>query len=229
MVAGPNGSGKTTLVKYLDGTVSLPLGLYLNPDDLDGELGQTGRINLSRWNVQADPDELLRFIQQHPLAPRAGIGLLTIDEQTIVPANPVSTGYLASILSDYLRHRWIASAISFTFETVMSSPDKIGVLAKAKAAGYRTYLYYICTDSPLINRQRVANRVQDGGHDVASDKVTSRYERSLSLLPQAVSLCDRAYLFDNSGQSHILIAEFESGKPVSVVTDLPLWFKRTGI
>jgi predicted ABC-type ATPase len=110
------------------------------------------------------------------------------------------------------------------FETVMSSADKIGLLADARLIGYRVYLYYICTDSPLINLARVANRVLDGGHDVPAEKIASRYGRSLSQLPDAIKLCDRAYLFDNSGMSHRLFAEFEQGRLVSIADEQPDWF-----
>ena len=75
----------------------------------------------------------------------------------------------------------------------------------------------------------MGSRVQDGGHDVPADKIISRYERSLALLPEAVRLSDRAYLFDNSGQAHRLFAEFESGRPVNVDADTPEWFQAAKI
>ncbi|MEC5341879.1 EutP/PduV family microcompartment system protein [Brenneria populi] len=34
LIVGPNGSGKTTLTKTLRETYSVPLGQYLNPDDI---------------------------------------------------------------------------------------------------------------------------------------------------------------------------------------------------
>jgi hypothetical protein len=55
MVAGPNGSGKTTLAEYFQKTLALPLGHYLNPDDFDRELLQTGRLDLGRWGLGIDP------------------------------------------------------------------------------------------------------------------------------------------------------------------------------
>lgn len=35
----------------------------------------------------------------------------------------------------------------------------------------RTYLYFVATDSPEINIQRVANRVEERSHDVPKDKI----------------------------------------------------------
>jgi predicted ABC-type ATPase len=225
MVAGPNGSGKTTLVEFLRGALALPLGHYLNPDELDRELVQSGRINIGRWGAEVDAGGLLQFLKQHPLFPRADIGPLTVEQNTIVPAQPIQSGYLASILSDYLRRSWLAQRGSFTFETVMSNRDKIDLLAEARRLGYRTYLYYVCTEAPLINQRRIANRVRDGGHDVPVEKILPRYERSLALLPEAIRLCNRAYLFDNSGQSNRMFAEFESGQPNNITANVPEWFQ----
>ena len=58
-----------------------------------------------------------------------------------------------------------------TFETVMSSRNKIEFIRKAQKDGYRAYLYFVATEDPLINISRVSHRVKTGGHDVPSDKV----------------------------------------------------------
>ena len=81
--------------------------------------------------------------------------------------------YFASVAADFIRQKLIASSTSFTFETVMSFPDKIELLCKAKARGYRTYLYYVATENPDINISRVRYRVSKGGHPVPEDKITS--------------------------------------------------------
>ncbi|MCP6330158.1 hypothetical protein NL460_28890, partial [Klebsiella pneumoniae] len=83
---------------------------------------------------------------------------------------------------DFMRHQWIASQTSFTFETVMSSSDKIDLLHHARHHGFRTYLYFVCTDSPLINADRVRNRVSEGGHDVPAEKISDRYNRAIANL-----------------------------------------------
>lgn len=55
-------------------------------------------------------------------------------------------------------------------------------MRQAQALGYRTYLYFVSTEDPEINVDRVRIRVEEGGHMVAPDKVRSRYFNSLSLL-----------------------------------------------
>lgn len=171
MVAGPNGSGKTTLVDYFRRSLPIPLGHYLNPDKLDQELIQSGQIDLGRRGIEVLETDLVGFLSGHPLAPRADLTNIVIRENSLCLNRQVPTGYLASMLSDYLRRRWMQQGLSFTFETVMSSRDKLDLLTHARVVGYRTYLYYVCTDAPVINQQRVANRVLDGGHGVPADKI----------------------------------------------------------
>ena len=115
--------------------------------------------------------------------------------------------YLASIASALIRAQLITSKTDFTFETVMSSNDKIQVLKDSRNAGFKNYLYYIATDDPAINIQRVSNRVSTGGHAVPEEKIRQRYYRSLDLLLDAIKLADRAFIFDNSGSENTWLAE----------------------
>ncbi len=75
----------------------------------------------------------------------------------------------------------------------------------------------------MINRERVAARVALGGHDVPAGKLAARYARSLALARQAIALSSRAFLFDNSGASHHLVAEYEAGRLVRISPTPPAW------
>ena len=137
--------------------------------------------------------------------------------------------YFASVAADFLRSRLLAQSVSFTCETVMSSPDKVALLEEAQRRGFRTYLYFVATDDPEINVSRVRNRVRMGGHPVPEEKIVSRYHRSLDLLMTALRHTHRAYLFDNSGegQPHTWLAEVTDGRTLEMKTDgMPSWFRR---
>jgi predicted ABC-type ATPase len=45
------------------------------------------------------------------------------------------------------------------FETVLSAPDKVEFIQRAKQKGYFTRLFFIGTDNPQINASRVTQRV----------------------------------------------------------------------
>ncbi len=137
--------------------------------------------------------------------------------------------YLAAATTDFLRHKLMEQRTTFTFETVMSHESKIQLLADARGKGYRTYLYFIATDDPMINVSRVQERVANGGHGVPDDKIVSRYYRSLDLLMEAIWQTDRAYVFDNSvdGRNHTWLAEITNGTTlVMKENQMPAWFKR---
>ena len=136
---------------------------------------------------------------------------------------------MASVTADLFRQRLLDGRATFTLETVMSHRSKVELLEHAQQLGYRTYLYYIATDDPEINRSRVRSRVSQGGHPVPEDRITSRYHRSLDLLMAAIRCTHRAYIFDNSGenQTHTWLAEITDGQLLELKTDrVPAWFKR---
>ena len=230
MFAGPNGSGKSTLKSVLPAEL---LGIYLNPDEMERDIRARGFLNLEVFGVTATVDEVSGFFQNSSFLQSVGLAptvtqLRFIDGKLFLSDVAVNA-YFASVAADFLRQKLLAQRTSFTFETVMSAPDKVTLLEKAQQLGYRTYLYYIATDDPDINISRVRSRVKQGGHDVPEDKIVSRYARSLDLLMDAIRHSNRAYIFDNSTheQARTWLAEVTNGKILEMKTDqMPAWFKR---
>lgn len=227
MMAGPNGSGKSTLFQYLRHRFSFPFGHCLNPDEIDYELNRSSRVYLGAWGVQIDQSRLTRFVARHPLSRRLKGNLPQVEGNALVVRRGYRAGYFTSIFCDLLRRDWMSNEESFTFETVMSHPDRARLFSDALVLGYRTYLYYVCTDDVVINAGRIASRVAQGGHDVPASVIGDRYRRSLALLPTAIRHSTRAYIFDNSGKEHRLVAEYLDAKLVKIADDLPQWFVDT--
>lgn len=103
-------------------------------------------------------------------------------------------------------------------------------MRQAADAGYKVYLYFVCTESPEINKYRVKEvRLKEGGHDVPEDKIESRYYRSLNLLYKAAQIAYQCYFFDNSGEEFRAFAHFKKAKgkkqwdPIDKV-QVPQWF-----
>ena len=135
--------------------------------------------------------------------------------------------YTMALFANFLQDRFFDRGESFSQETVFSHPSKVAALKRAHEAGYRTYLYFIATENPKINACRVANRHAQGGHDVPTDKIASRYSRSIAQLKDALPYLSRAYVFDNSGTEMLFLAEYDavSGWSFSMPADaLPAWF-----
>ena len=227
MFAGPNGSGKSTMKEVIPETL---LGVYVNPDDIEKAWRQSGCIDLSMFKVRVDAEEVLAFFMKSTFLANAGFSLavsqLRFDENRLCLDPELVNSYFASVVSDFIRHKLLEQKIDFTFETVMSSADKVDFLHRAKASGFRVYLYYVATEDPEINISRVRYRVKMHGHDVPEDKIVERYFRSLDLLVNAIRLSDRAYIFDNSSQDRIWLAEVTDGAELEFKTDLvPHWFE----
>jgi predicted ABC-type ATPase len=97
-----------------------------------------------------------------------------------------------------VRELCLGEGRSLVFETVLSMPDKIVFIQRAKQAGFFIRLFFVGTDDPSINAKRVAMRVMEGGHDVPISKIVARYTRSLANCSVAARIADRAYIYDNS-------------------------------
>lgn len=227
MFAGPNGAGKSTIKSVIDKKL---LGYYINPDEIEAEIRMSGFLNFDKFGIKSNPKEIFDFFEKSTLLEYAKLTTATktlkFSENRLDFSSVEINSYFASVTADFIRRQLLLLGHSFSFETVMSSPDKIEFLKKARQQNYRTYLYYIATDDPEINISRVRRRVKTGGHDVPENKIISRYYRSLDLLTEAVKHSNRAYIFDNSGKKSFLIAEITNAETLEIKTNsLPLWFK----
>lgn len=135
--------------------------------------------------------------------------------------------YEIAILTDFLRFSLLNTNKTFSFETVFSHPDKVSFIKISNERGYRAYLYFVSTNSPEINIERVRQRVSEGGHEVPEDKIRKRYHRSLKNLLPAMKLSYRTYIFDNSGKELKLLAQVTPMKNLIIeANQLPIWFEK---
>lgn len=229
MFAGPNGSGKSTLKTVLRPEL---LGVYLNADDMERELQAGHGLELADYQVALTTTEVREFLQNSELLSEAGMThiaeKLSVSHGQLFAESNAANSYVASVLADLFRRHLLAAKTTFTFETVMSHSSKVDLLRQAQEGGYKTYLYFIATDDPLINVSRVEARVRRGGHAVPEDRIIRRYHASLALLMAAIQHTNRAYIFDNSGegQERTLVAEVTNGRELELKTDqMPVWFK----
>jgi predicted ABC-type ATPase len=227
MFAGPNGSGKTTVKNQLPPDL---FGVYVNPDDIEKAIRDEGFLRLDPYGLSFTSLELQEYFASSELLKASGLNdsasVIDCRENKVSFRNLAINSYFASVLSDALRRKLLATSISFSFETVMSSPDKVELLRDARSRGFRTYLYYVATEDPAINIERVKNRVADGGHDVPEEKIVARYYRSLGLLREAIRHTNRAYLFDTSEKESWYVAEITEGVEIDLKSEeMPAWFK----
>ena len=127
--------------------------------------------------------------------------------------------------AEEIREQCVREGRCLAFETVLSMPDKIDFIERAKRAGFFVRLFFVGTDNPSINAKRVALRVMEGGHDVPISKIIARYTRSLANCSVAARIADRAYIYDNSVDNAPakLLFRTSEGNLVKQYGEINLW------
>jgi predicted ABC-type ATPase len=164
------------------------------------------------------------FFHAH-LAP-AGLRFINADQLAgVLSLEP----YAAARAADTLRRELISERESFVFETVFSDPvrDKLAFLKDAVGAGYTVVLCFIGVASPAVCEERVAMRVSQGGHDVPTQKLQTRFPRILANLRVAMRELPQVRVFDNGDlrRPFRLVAVIEGGRTVALHKPIPPWLR----
>jgi len=226
--AGPNGSGKTTIIKSLQAEIAY--GVYVNADDIESLLKESGVLLFNAYQLTVAQAALQDFFKRSQFAPvkrnEPDLWSKLMVKENVLHIHTYVDSYLAADLAEFIRQQLLTNGISFTYETVMSHKGKIDFLQTARNNGYRVYLYFIATEDPAINISRVNVRVAQDGHDVAPKTIEDRYYKSLQNLKAAIKTSNRAYLWDNSGATSLLISEITEGNDVKIfdADKVPNWF-----
>tara|TARA_R110000803_G_scaffold75946_2_gene140307 strand:+ start:592 stop:1152 length:561 start_codon:yes stop_codon:yes gene_type:complete len=143
----------------------------------------------------------------------------------VFPNDPEGLSYQAAKLAEAMREEQLIKGSSFCFETVFSHPSKIDFIAEAKALRYEIILVVIHVQSSELNLARISQRVQEGGHNVPSEKVISRIPRMLDNVKKAIPLCDQVRVLDNSSleQPFLEVLSIKKGVRTKHVNPLPAW------
>jgi predicted ABC-type ATPase len=228
MIAGPNGSGKSTLAQQLTDDYAINLYKFLNADILFAEIAKSYKTACP-FNI--DNQDLLDFINNSTYPDDCKTPfrnhLITIDEEDCFVFDPCAiNSYTVAMVADFLKDQYLKRHLSFSFETVFSHPAKIEILKKAQAEEFKTYMYFVATESPFINIKRIQQRVENGGHNVPADKTIARYYRCLEQINQVLPYLNRAYFFDNTDNQLVFFSEYEKDKGFILFSELiPEWFR----
>jgi predicted ABC-type ATPase len=156
----------------------------------------------------------------------AGLRFLNADE---VARELEVDAYGAARVVKELREELVKQRESFVFETVLSDPvgEKVSFLKMAVQAGYAVVLCFIGFSGPETSEQRVAMRVAQGGHDVPSEKLVSRFPRTLANLRSAIRELPHVLIFDNDDLRSPFrrVAVFGAGRMVWSAKQMPQWLE----
>ena len=128
--------------------------------------------------------------------------------KSLAPFNPESAYVTASrYMLKKLQYLFVRRE-DFCIETTLATRSLIKTVRRAQDQGYFVTVVYLWLRSPEIAIQRVAARVEAGGHEVPPDVIRRRYYTGLQYFFDIYSpVCDKWMLVDNSDTKFNIVAE----------------------
>ena len=124
------------------------------------------------------------------------------------PFNPEKASIQASRYMILKVRYLLQRQLDFGIETTLATRTLLKTVRLAQASGYSVTLLYFWLNSPDLAIERVAARVETGGHNIPEDTIRRRYRVGLDyFFHDYAPLCDRWILADNSQIPFRVIAE----------------------
>jgi predicted ABC-type ATPase len=139
------------------------------------------------------------------------------------PSNPREVDLSAGKEAVKRIRKLLSDKMDFAIETTLSGSFAIRHMHLAKEQGYTIVLYYIGLEDVEMHIDRVASRVQQGGHWIAESDIRWRYGQSLKNLIPAIHVSDKIFIIDNTLNHPIMIAESEQNRFHIKVPEPPQW------
>ncbi len=103
---------------------------------------------------------------------------------------------------------FIIRKMDFAFETTLAGRTYINLIKEVKSKGYSVHIFFLWIPSEDLAKQRIKQRVKQGGHHVPDADVKRRLRRSLKNFFNHYSpLVDGWDIFDNSGSEPKLVVK----------------------
>lgn len=135
--------------------------------------------------------------------------------KALSPLHPESVSLAASKLMLKRLIELMKFNKSFAFETTGAGTNYIKHLKQAKKLGYETYLIFLWLNHSNLAVERVATRVEQGGHNIPKDTIIRRYQAGLkNLVTHYLPLIDGTLILDNSiaGSEKIIVKKYPDGR-----------------
>ena len=134
------------------------------------------------------------------------------------PFAPESAFITASRLMMKKIHYLFERRDDFCLETTLATRSLLKMVRSAQERGYYVTVLYFWLNSPDMAVQRIASRVEAGGHYVPEETVRRRY-----LFHEYMPCCDKWILADNSEPPFRIVAE--GSKKGLIIHDMKTYVK----
>ena len=111
---------------------------------------------------------------------------------------------------------------TFAFETTLATKSYKQKIEWAQANGYEVTLLFFWLRNVTMAKERVAQRVAEGGHSIPSQTIERRYHNGIAnLFAIYMDMVDICYIFDNSeGERTPIAKKYKGEKEIIYNTDL---------
>ncbi len=115
--------------------------------------------------------------------------------------------------------------IDFAFETTLASKSYLSFIKQARELNYQIHLVFFWLNSVNLAKERVLQRVQNGGHHIPDDVIERRYYAGIKNLNNLyIPNVDSWRIYDNSENNFLVIAE-GSNKTETIIFETHLYSK----
>jgi len=140
------------------------------------------------------------------------------------PFNTESVAFEAGRIMLQRINTLLNDGVDFAFETTLATRSYVSLIKEAEALGYKISLLYFWLGSPNMAKQRVAERVKEGGHSIPAEIIERRYYRGVfNLINLYIPACSEWIVIDNVDLKPKVIAQSIDNK--SDIINLELWNK----
>lgn len=109
--------------------------------------------------------------------------------------------------------RYVHARTSFGFETTLAGRAYLRLIQRLRKAEWRVELIYLVLPDPEMARQRVAERVAHGGHNIPLADIERRFYRGLAnLFDHYMVAVDRVKCLSNEGEQPELVFACQGGR-----------------
>jgi predicted ABC-type ATPase len=138
------------------------------------------------------------------------------------PFNPESVALEAGRIMLQRIDELLNREVDFAFETTLSTRSYVALVKRAQQKGYEVTLLFFWLSSPKIAMQRVATRVNEGGHNIPIDVIERRYYRGIkNLISLYIPLVKTWFVIKNMDTGPEVVARgIENSKPSITKPDI---------
>lgn len=129
----------------------------------------------------------------------------------ISPFNPEGVAFEAGRIMLKRIEQLINEKKDLAFETTLSAVTYLPLISSVQQQGYTVTLIFFWLNSVEIAKERVAQRVLRGGHNIPQEVIERRYDRGIKNLFRYMEIVNNWYIYDNTAGEYEPISKNTEG------------------